>query len=125
MLPDSLDSVNVEFIEAEGTKMAIPGAFRSFTSRCLTLTTREPIAVFLAVSAEYNDTLFVGEVIACGEESYASFRVEIDVKHTLTSLQSLIRLRTELLGEQPVKSTDCPNVLRSVNSGFGGYLTRI
>ncbi len=80
------------------------GAFTSFTTRYLTLTAGELIRASLAVSVEYNDILFVGEVIACCEESSNCFEIQIDVEHTLTGLQSLLKLNAELLGAQQLST---------------------
>ncbi len=94
----------MEVIAYDGTRRVVTGAFTSFTSRYLTLTTGEPIGASLAVSVEYNDILFVGEVIACCEESSDCFEIQIGVEHALTNLQSLMKLNAELLGAQQVSA---------------------
>jgi len=98
------DPVRAEVIAGDGTRRAVRGGFRSFTSRYLTLSTEEPIAASLAVSVEYNDMLFVGEVVSCRLESADCFRIEVRVEHTLSSLESLRRLNAALLGAQQIAS---------------------
>jgi hypothetical protein len=93
-------SAKVETIAADGTRRATLGKFGSFTSRCLTLITEEPIAASLAISVEHEDILFVGEVVSCHSESTGYFQIQIYVKHTLTSLQSLMKLNAELMASQ-------------------------
>ena len=53
------------------------------------------------VSVEYNDALFLGEVMLCKVGSDGVFRVEIFVEQILTGLQSLMALRAGLLGDAP------------------------
>jgi hypothetical protein len=50
------------------------------------------------VSVEYNDAMFLGEVIICQPAGDGNYRVEIRVEQILTGLQSLIALRAGLLG---------------------------
>ena len=97
------DSVVVEVIAADGTRRAVSGVFRCFTSKWLTLTAQEAIKASLAVSIEFHDVLFVGEVVACCVERSDNYRIDIAVEHTLTSLQSLLRLRTELLDTEKLE----------------------
>jgi hypothetical protein len=66
----------------------------------LTLITQEPITASLAISVEHEDILFVGEVVSCHSESTGYFQIKIYVKHTLTSLQSLMKLNAELMASQ-------------------------
>ena len=58
----------------------------------------EPLAVSTAVSVEYDDTLFLGEVITCSEVKQV-WELEIKVEQVLTGLQSLMALRNRLLSE--------------------------
>jgi hypothetical protein len=51
----------------------------------------------MAVSVEYEDVLFLGEIRHCNPNNDGSFHVEIDVKHILNSLTMLLRLRASLL----------------------------
>ncbi len=103
MMPlDRLYPAKVEVIAADGTRKAASGEFRSFTNRFLILTTEEPIAASLAVSVEYNDILFVGEVVSYQLKSAGYFQIKIYVEHTLSSLQSLMKLNTELMAAQQV-----------------------
>ena len=65
-----------------------------------------------AVTVEYDDNLFLGEVIAC-RDSVEHFSLEIKVEQVLNGLQSLMALRSRLLCEAPVTAT-------TANSPFAG-----
>ena len=71
--------------------------------KCLLLEANEPIPASLAVTVEYNDALFLGEVIICAKIN-GVWKVEIKVEQILTGLQSLITLRSRLLGEDVVRA---------------------
>ena len=45
---------------------------------------------------EYNDVLFVGEALHSTPEAGDHWTIDIKVEHTLTGLQSLMILRTQL-----------------------------
>ncbi len=65
----------------------------------------EAVPVSTALSVEYDDELFLGEVVACaeagpGETSAApGWKLDIKVEQILTGLQSLMALRARLLSE--------------------------
>ncbi len=65
----------------------------------LKLETTERLAISTPVSVEYNDALFLGEVLACRSEEAGGFQLDIQVEQILTGLQSLMGLRERLLGE--------------------------
>jgi hypothetical protein len=81
----------------------------------LTLITGEPVAASTAVAVEHNDVLFIGEVVrsmCCGNARWA---IDIKVAQTLTGLQSLTILRTQLNQYQTVREdllTLEPNAFR-------------
>lgn len=89
------------------------GTLRMFGGKALILSTSERIAPSTAVSIEHNDILFVGEVVACDKERDASWKARIKVEHTLTSLESLMRLRSALLGSPETSTVDFPGALLS------------
>ena len=64
----------------------------------LTLNSRERVAVLTPATIEYNDALFLGEVTACRANAVEGFDIEIGVEQVLTGLESLMVLRTRLLG---------------------------
>ncbi len=94
--------VNLDVITSEGTRRAIPGLFLLFGGKSLIVNTSERISPATCLAAQYEDVLFVGEVCACDEETDRLWTVRINVKYTLTSLQSLTRLRSALLGSSGV-----------------------
>ncbi len=73
-------------------------------NRRLILGARQKVTVSSAVSVEYNDALFLGEVMASRPDGDSGWQVEVGVEQILTGLESLIALRSRLLGES-VSST--------------------
>ncbi len=72
----------------------------------LNLTSRDRLPALTALTVEYDDAMFLGEVVACTHNCDDTWHVEIKVEQILTGLQSLMNLRASLLGEQtpaPVK----------------------
>jgi hypothetical protein len=67
--------------------------------RRLVLETEERIAVSTALSVEYNDAMFLGEVVVCTPTGDNTWKIEIQIEQILTGLQSLMALRAGLLGE--------------------------
>ncbi len=64
----------------------------------LILEMRERLPAYKAVTVEYNDALFLGEVVVSAKINDA-WKVEIKVEQILTGLQSLVALRSRLLCE--------------------------
>ncbi|MDQ2843523.1 MAG: hypothetical protein M3Y72_21280 [Acidobacteriota bacterium] len=52
-----------------------------------------------AVSVEFNDALFLGEIVTANPGAKGYWRAEIQVEQVLTGLQSLMILRERLLNE--------------------------
>lgn len=75
----------------------------------LILEVSAPVPAFTAVTVEYNDALFLGEVITCAEVN-GLCKVEVKVEQILTGLQSLIALRARLLGENTAQSLGTASV---------------
>ena len=85
---------------------AFEGNFDRFESKKLHLSCRQPLPSSQAITVEHEDMLFLGEVIACTPKSEGEWTVLIKVEQILTALQSLLRLRKELLdAEKPIRST--------------------
>jgi len=95
------DSVRVEIALSDGGRRGIGGTLQLFGGKVLVLRTPERICPSTALSIEYNDVLFVGEVTASEAEGHSSWAIQISVKHTLTGLRSLMNLRCALLGTRP------------------------
>lgn len=64
----------------------------------LTLEAGESLPPGRAISVEYDDTLFLGEVVSC-VASENVWSVEVKVEQILNGLQSLLALRSRLLSE--------------------------
>ena len=95
--------------EADGKKRSIVCLFQGVEGKRLTLQSTEPVPISSAVSVEFDDALFLGEVVACGTGGNQSCTIEVKVEQILSGLQSLMTLRSRLLGEGvPQASTFIP-----------------
>ncbi len=98
MTQEPPNSATVEILSenGRGERRSIPGIFHAFADDRLTLTTDERLAAFTAVGVEYNDVLVLGEVIRSTPGAENDWTIDIKVSQTLTGLQSLMILRSEL-----------------------------
>ena len=95
--------------EANGAKRTIPCMFQGMHGKRLTLETSECLPSSRVVSVEYDDTLFLGEVVSCvGTEN--TWSVEVKVEQVLNGLQSLLALRSRLLSEGVPQPFGVPQV---------------
>ena len=81
-----------------GGKHSIPCELEGMQGKRLILSATEYITESTAVSVEYEDTLFLGEVVV-SSESGENWRLEILVEQMLNGLQSLMVLRAHLMSE--------------------------
>lgn len=102
MLNSTLSStsavIQISTSELDGTKRRIPCLFRKFENKKLVLESREALPFGCAISVEYNDALFLGEVVGSVRLN-GNWDVNVQVESVLTGLQSLMNLRERLLGE--------------------------
>ena len=91
--------LNLPFAEEGGQKQSIACLFSGIEGKRLTIELKERAPVFAAVSVEYNDALFLGEVISSQPGANGCWRAEVKVEQVLTGLQSLMNLRVQLLHE--------------------------
>lgn len=94
----------------------MPCTVQGMQGKRLLLEAGQRLSTSAAVSIEYNDAMFLGEVIVCSSNEEGSWHVEVKVEQILTGLQSLVGLRSRLLGE----SVSSPFGL--VPAGAGGSL---
>jgi hypothetical protein len=94
-------SATIKF-SSGGIAQSIPSLYEEMRGRRLTLESSAPLPVSAAVKVEYDDALFLGEVLICCEINDL-WKVEINVEQILTGLQSLIALRSRLLCENTVQ----------------------
>jgi hypothetical protein len=80
------DSVRVEIALSDGGRRGIGGTLQLFGGKVLVLRTPERICPSTALSIEYNDVLFVGEVTASEAEGLGLSR---GVRQTIKSQNSL------------------------------------
>jgi len=84
--------------ELDGSKRRIPCVFRSFENKRLVLESQEALPFGCALSVEFNDALFLGEIIGSTRLN-GTYDLTVCVGSVLTGLQSLMILRDRLLGE--------------------------
>lgn len=84
--------------ELDGTKRRIPCSFRKFENKQLFLESDESLPFGCAISVEYNDALFLGEIIGSARLN-GTWDIKVQVGSVLTGLESLMILRDRLLGE--------------------------
>jgi hypothetical protein len=82
-----------------GAKRSVPSTFQGMQNKRLILEAPERLSISAAVSVEYNDAMFLGEVMTCRREAGGAWRLEVKVEQILTGLESLMALRSRLLGE--------------------------
>src|SRR5581483_3949809 len=99
-IPDQRRSAALQLpaLDGQGTRRNIPCEVEGMRGKRLVLNTTERISESTLVSVEYEDTLFLGEVVVCSG-AQAIWTLEIQVEQMLTGLQSLMALRAHLLGE--------------------------
>jgi hypothetical protein len=85
--------------DGDGKKRTVLCSFQGSEGKRLSLQANEPVPVSSAVSVEFNDALFLGEVVACTGGVNKSCDIEIKVEQILSGLQSLMALRSRLLSE--------------------------
>ncbi len=95
---------------ADGQKRSVPCTFSGVRGKRLTLCAGEPVAVSTAVSVQYEDALFLGEIVTCSGLD-GEWNLEVKIEQILTGLQSLMILRERLLSES------VPNPLRMLPIG--------
>lgn len=90
--------IQVPSQQRDGAKRGIACTFNGMHGKRLQLTTSEALPVSVPVSVEYDDSLFLGEVITCAEAGNV-WNIEIKIEQILSGLQSLMALRERLLSE--------------------------
>lgn len=80
------------------TRTSVACTFQEMQGKRMHLEAAQRLTISSPVSVECNDAMFLGEVIACSPVA-GSWHIEIKVKQILTGLQSLVALRSRLLGE--------------------------
>jgi hypothetical protein len=85
--------------DADGKKRTVSCSFQGSEGKRLVLQASEPVPVSSAVSVEFNDALFLGEVVACTVGGNRTCDIEIKIEQILSGLQSLMALRSHLLSE--------------------------
>ena len=82
-----------------GQKQRIPCTFGLIEGKRLVLQSEVRLAAGAAVSVEYEDSMFLGEVVSCIPVENGCYKLELRIAQVLTGLQSLFILRSRLLGD--------------------------
>lgn len=90
--------IQIPATEPNGSKRRVSCMFQGMHNKRLTLEAEESLRAGGVVSVEYDDTLFLGEVVSC-VGSGTTWSVEVKVEQILNGLQSLLALRSRLLSE--------------------------
>ena len=86
-------------------KRAIPCTYLSRAGNRLALEACERIACSSPVSIEYNDAMFLGEVVHAVRSEDETWILDIRVEHVLRGLKDLVKLRSQLLGAEAGAAT--------------------
>lgn len=118
MTLDSTKSATLEIAPANETqaRRRIPSAVNTFAHQWLTLIAGERLAASTAVGIEYNDVLFIGEVILSTPWGSDEWTIDIKVAQILTGLESLMILRAQLEQHETLSkdaAVEAPNRLCS------------
>jgi hypothetical protein len=95
-------SIKLPSANGIGPRRDINCLFGQMNGKRLTVETREPVSVSTAVTVEYEDALFLGEVVR-SSASGTSFQIDVKVEQVLSGLQSLLALRSRLLQENATR----------------------
>ena len=98
-------------------KQSITCLFAGLKGKRLFIECQEKPPLSAPLSIEYGDSLFLGEVVNLINRGNGSWQAEIKVEQILSGLQSLIALRSRLLGENARAGRS------SANSVFCRWLT--
>ena len=93
-------AVKIEMASPDGSKIPLNGEFFCYGSGRLLLRTPKRLELETVVSVEHGDVMYLGEVLSSQLESELEslYRTCVRVEHKLTSLQSLMLMREQLLG---------------------------
>ncbi len=97
-------------IKSSSASVAIPCFFGEVKGKRLWAEGQGALPAGTTVKVEYDDALFLGEVVVCKENS-DSWAFEIKVEQVLSGLQSLMALRSQLLGDVPAARPIASNPL--------------
>ncbi len=82
----------------QGPKRTIECELQGMQGKRLAISAAEGVRESTLVSIEYEDTLFLGEVVVCSA-SEQTWKLEVRIEQMLNGLQSLMTLRAHLLSE--------------------------
>jgi hypothetical protein len=97
--PAPANSWRAKLIPLQGSVSDTDIEVTHMASRLLTARCRSPLAPGLPVRIDQQDTILLGEIVACREETPGEFSVLIEMNESLSGLHSLRKLVSALLGE--------------------------
>ncbi len=100
---DQYAVLSIPAAEGHSEKRKVTCLFEGLQGNRLSLEAQERPPISSVVSIEFHDALFLGEVVRVAPANRGTWRLEVKVEQILNGLQSLVNLRTRLLGD-PVRS---------------------
>ena len=97
--PAPTNSWRAKLIPLQGSVSDTDIEVTHMASRLLTARCGNPLAPGLPVRIDQQDTILLGEIVACREENSGEFSVLIEMNESLSGLHSLRKLVNALLGE--------------------------
>ena len=99
---------SAKLIPLQGADSATDIEVSHMVSRLLTARSGRPLKPGLPVRIDQHDSVLLGEIAACREESPGEFSLLIELNESLSGLHSLRRLVSALLGEARDGQSDRP-----------------
>lgn len=93
-------------LPAEPRAESIQCSFEGIEGKRISLLSAERLPASTAITVQYNDTMFLGEVVACAHNCDDTWHLEVKVEQILTSLQSLMMLRERFFSKNVAASTN-------------------
>jgi hypothetical protein len=106
MVVKHFDTQNPRFAAIKSSSspnQSIPCLFGEVKGKRLLVEAEAPVTVSTTITVEYDDSLFLGEVITC-KQANGVFTLEVKVEQVLSGLQSLMALRARLLSDAPASA---------------------
>jgi hypothetical protein len=87
-----------QMVPLQGADQGVDIVITHMSSRVLTANSHAPVAPGLPVRLDRGDSMLLGEVVACREESSGQYALMIEMNESLAGLHSLRNLVSTLLG---------------------------
>ena len=106
--PPRATTWRAKLVPLQGTVSDTDIEVTHMASRILTARCKSPLVPGLPVRIDQRDSMLLGEVVACREETPGEFSLLIEMNESLSGLHSLRKLVSALLGEARADEPDHP-----------------